>query len=402
MGSPYIRTIEDMEALYYKKSGMAILGSDDTVANIAKIDAPVLTGTTGVYNPIYGAYAWAQLNLEANAFGVLPKNVWHRSGWRVITTRSAGTGADGRAEAAALPDSVKPVFAQVSTLPKTHADVFEVSEVQEYLAQSGNDDAYGDMASMRRYMAMEHAESINIALLADAGTVAGYNIESLDRIVSNYASLAGDKDGTGAAYDAGDLDPYGPSSTSFNRDGGATYLDSVTVYNGGTLRPLTDDLVREVMYKTAQNGAKSMMWFTGHDTSNDIAGLYQSQVRYMGETMIKPSVNGIQTLDGKEGISGGLRVATLYQYPVIVSKNTLLDTASGKSRLFLLDSSNPEGFDLPRLSIKIAKPTQYFEAGINAGTPFAVNKFTDKGLYRTMGELICTFFKAQGKITNLA
>jgi hypothetical protein len=112
-------------------------------------------------------------------------------------------------------------------------------------------------------------------------------------------------------------------------------------------------------------------------------------------------VNGIQVLDGKEGIVGGLRVATLYGYPIIVSKNTITDTTSGKSRLFLLDSSNPEGYDLPRLCIKMAKPTQYFEAGINAGTPFAVNKFTDKGLYRTMGELICTFFKVQGKITNL-
>ncbi len=30
-----------------------------------------------------GAYAWAQLNLEANPFGILPKHPWDKSGWRL-------------------------------------------------------------------------------------------------------------------------------------------------------------------------------------------------------------------------------------------------------------------------------------------------------------------------------
>jgi hypothetical protein len=53
------------------------------------------------------------------------------------------------------------------------------------------------------------------------------------------------------------------------------------------------------------------------------------------------------------------------------------------------------------MHLKIAKPTQYFETGISSGNPFAINAFADEGLYRTMAELVCTFFKAHGKLRDL-
>ena len=61
-----IRTIDELEALYY--------GYNRNL--LRKADAPITTSTVGVFNAIYGAYAWAQLNLEANAFGILPKYPW--------------------------------------------------------------------------------------------------------------------------------------------------------------------------------------------------------------------------------------------------------------------------------------------------------------------------------------
>ena len=57
-----IKTIDELEALYY--------GYNRNL--LRKADAPVTTSTTGTFNAIFGAYAWAQLNLEANAFGILP------------------------------------------------------------------------------------------------------------------------------------------------------------------------------------------------------------------------------------------------------------------------------------------------------------------------------------------
>lgn len=36
------------------------------------------------FNPIFGAKAWAALNLEASAFATLPKHPWDKSGWRIF------------------------------------------------------------------------------------------------------------------------------------------------------------------------------------------------------------------------------------------------------------------------------------------------------------------------------
>ena len=74
-------TIQELETYFYGD-------------NIAKADAPVTSGTTGVFNPVFGKFVWDMYNQEANCFGLLPKDVWRKSGWRISTAR-AGTTADG-------------------------------------------------------------------------------------------------------------------------------------------------------------------------------------------------------------------------------------------------------------------------------------------------------------------
>ena len=54
--------------------------------------------------------------------------------------------------------------------------------------------------------------------------------------------------------------------------------------------------------------------------------------------------------------------------------------------------------DTDYLEWGVLRPTGYFEAGIRTGDPFVVGKFTQKGLYRTVGNLICRRFDVQGKI----
>ena len=124
----YLNTIEDMERLYYTEKGAKF---------IQKSDAPVLSTTTGVYNAVYGAEVWRQLNQADTAFGLMPKVPFNRSGWRVITARAdaitSPTGGVG--EGAALPDTVKPTFQEVSTKPKEVVRTFNVSTKQEYLAK---------------------------------------------------------------------------------------------------------------------------------------------------------------------------------------------------------------------------------------------------------------------------
>lgn len=375
----YIHNIEDLERLYYSRAGSQL---------IQKADAPVLTTTTGVYNAVFGAKVWANLNLEANAFGVLPKTPWLRSGWRVITARASATVTGGVAENAALPDTLKPTFLEVSTKPKTVAHNFDVSEVHEFLSTESADDVVGDLAFMRQYMGQEHKEHVNKMLLTDVDTLASNSIESLDRVVSTYGEV------TNCGITAGDSDIF-----SIDRDAATGWSDAFVSHNSNTDRELTDTLLRTIQQNVLTNGANpdGQLWFTGYDTFFKITGLYEPQVRYasIGEKDISIGVNGVET---PKGGAVGLKVSTLYGKPLILSKNTPQDTIS---RLYLLDTSNPEGFDIPRLCIKIAKPTQYFEAGMNTGDPFGINRLGNEGMYRTMGELICTFFAAQGKIRDL-
>ncbi len=397
--SEIIKTIEDMEKLYYSRAGQHFLNPDDLLSPFITKDAPVVTSTTGVYNAVYGAQAWVQLNMEANTLGYLPKFPWKRSGWRVITDRTASLPYGGRAETATLPATVQPTFAEVSTKPKLAAVTFEVGEVQEYLATQGGDDAFAAMSDMRTYMAVEHKEDMNAMLNTEGGTTASNNLESIDRVSANYAELSNKVSDQSNPFVTDDLDIYGQ-----NRDGGATWADGYVsqTATSGTMRTLTDSLLNSLLQNTLANGANpdGQIIQTGYDAWSAINQLYDAQVRYnvLGTSWVQPGVNGIKT---QEGTGVGIQVATLFNKPVIQSKNTVKETG-GISRVYMLDLSNPEGFDLPRLCLKIAKPSQYFEAGINQGNPFSVNKFSTKGMYRTMGELICTFFKVQGKIRDLS
>lgn len=398
--SEIIRTIDDMEKLYYSQAGQQFLQSNDVISPfMTKSDAPVITTTTGVYNAVYGAQAWVQLNQEANTVGLLPKFPWKRSGWRVITARTASLPYGGRAETATLPPTVKPTFGEVSTKPKLSAVTFQAGEVQEYLATQGGDDAFAAMADLRTYMAVEHKEDLNKQVNTQGGTLAANNFETIDRVTANYAELSNKESDQSTGFSAGDLDIYGQ-----DRDGGASWADAYVsqTATSGTMRALTDSLLNSLLQNTLTNGANGagQIIQTGYDSWSAINQLYDSQVRYnvIGTAKVQPGVNGVKTQTGTEV---GIQVATLFSKPVIQSKDSIIETG-GISRIYMLDLSNPEGFDLPRLCMKVAKPTQYFEAGINQGTPFAVNSFSTKGMYRTMGELICTFFKVQGKIRDLS
>ena len=191
MSNSSIKTIDELEAQYYGYNRNFL----------RKADSPVTTSTAGVFNAIFGAYAWAQLNLEANAFGILPKYPWDKSGWRVITakptvdTAQGNTALGGVAEGGTIPDEILPTVAELDVRPKTMSLVFSASEVMEWLSSHSKDDIWGGLGSLRLYMAVQHKELLNRALLADvegtvtgSGTFAGTaDFESLDRIISSNA-----------------------------------------------------------------------------------------------------------------------------------------------------------------------------------------------------------------------
>jgi hypothetical protein len=276
----------------------------------------------------------------------------------------------------------------ITAKPKTIAHVFTNSEIQEFLATANHDDAIATMEMLRTYFAKEHAEHINRMLLTDVGTPAGYNMESIDRVVSSYSESS--ISGVGSNADIYGIDRHGSTTHE-------AWADAQVLHNNGTPRDLTDDLIRQLLRSCMHYGANPTMWLTGYDTYAKIQGLFTPEVRYsvIGDSKVKVGVNGVETFEGNEV---GIHVSTLYGIPMIISKDTKQDTIS---RLYLLDTSNPEGYPMPRLCIRVAKPTQYFEAGTNTQTELLLGSFINKGMYRTIAELICTRFNVQGKLRDL-
>tara|TARA_R110002110_G_scaffold253868_1_gene469704 strand:- start:225 stop:1370 length:1146 start_codon:yes stop_codon:yes gene_type:complete len=381
-----------MERYYYgagTNMGFGYSGSE-----LLKADAPMLSTTAGTYQAIYGRKVWSQLNQEFNAFSILPKKPWDRSGWRVVTSKPSTSVGGGIAENGTLPDTTKPVFQNVAAKPKTIAHTFDMSEVAIFL--NDKDDGLGDIRSvLKEEMGKHHAEHINQMLTQDVDTPAGNDIESLDRVTANAATM----DSTGDPYSthhvtgnntahisaAADLDIY-----SIDRSAN-TWSDaeiSVASDAGLTERVLSLDHLDEMFQKIWIRGGNPKVILTGYDTLMRIQQLLQSQQRFMEEKRVVPTYNGVK---GVPGVEAGFIVATYNGVPIIPSKDVAPD---GISRIYLLDTDY--------LYYSTAKPTQYFESGIETGDPFAINRLGQEGLYRTMGEVWTTFFGGQGSIRDLS
>jgi hypothetical protein len=397
-----IRTMEDMERYYY---GLG-LGND-----VMKADAPILTSTSGIYNPIYGAKIWSQLNLEANTFAMLPKAVWDHSGFRVLTAKPVFTyygqggytvAPGGVAENSAIPDTQKPTWAQLYSKPKTIVHPFNASEAAQFMGTI--DDALGDyMKQMREYMGLHHAEHINRMLNAEGvvGTAVqeGYDAQSLDRIFSRKTESDGTMDMADGSTPphAASNDVYVNGSTIDRSDSSNfSWADAIVNWSGtkGALRSLTLDVMDSTFKDIWQAGGTPKVIQCGYDSLKATQRLLQAQQRFVEFKTVVPTYGGVK---GVEGVQAGFIVATYNGVPMIPTKDALQDqpsgTPAGLSRMYFMDTDY--------LTIKVAKPTQYFEAGISTGNPFAVNAIGDKGLYRTMLDLICTRFNVQAKIRDL-
>jgi hypothetical protein len=364
MARDYIRTITDMERYFYG-AGNA-MGYSYSGSELLKADAPMLSTTAGIYQAIYGRKVWSQLNQEFNAFSILPKRPWERSGWRVITERPSFTVGGGLAENSTLPDTTKPTFQHIAAKPKTVAHTFDMSETAMFLADK--DDGLGDIRSvLKEEMGKHHAEHINRMLTQDKGTVAGNDFESLDRVTT------GDTASTNDIY-------------SIDRSANSWSLAEHSE-NSGTDRVLSLDHLDEIFRLTWERGGNPKVILTGYDTLMRLQQLLQSQQRFMEEKRVTPTYNGVK---GVPGIEAGFIVATYNGVPIIPSKDVTKDTLS---RMYFLDTDY--------LYFSTAIPTQYFESGIETGDPFAINRLGQEGMYRTMGELWTTFFGGHASIRDL-
>ena len=429
-----IRTIQDLERATYggnfgNNQLMKAYGIASGVnAGLHTDSSSGAFSPNALYNLVYGQKVWSMLNREINAFAMLPKKPWSSSGWRVMIERALGgtgdvisiTGGTGQGSVTlndiggvsenasfttGATNELSPIAPKYETLfvsPKTIAHQFEISELAAAIAKI--DDGIGDiMAAYREEVGVTHAEMMNHMLLTplesktDGTGLTGYvgenNIASLYEIVSSKAELEAADGGNLFA----DVIPtklktlYGKDRSHADNNG---WMDSYVDYGdySGSRRPLTLNLLNTALRELQIRGASPKVILTGYDTIQALGELLQSQERYMGRTEVLPTVNGIKGVKGREV---GFKVATYHDIPIIPCKEMgSTGSGSGLSDIFILDTDH--------LHFATLKPTEYFETGIDSGDPFSVDGLRNKGMYRTIGEVVCTFLKAQGKITNLS
>ena len=428
-----IRTIQDLEAATYGASfgNNSLLKAYGTGAGFSQgIHSDSNAGAftpNALYNLVYGQKVWSMLNREINAFAMLPKKPWSSSGWRVMIERAIGGQGDllditagsnsqnategrigGVAENASFTtlanQDFSPIAPKYETLfvsPKTIAHQFEISELAAAMAKI--DDGIGDiMAAYREEVGVTHAEMMNHMLLTPLesksdganGLVAGVenNILSLYEIITSKEELeAADGGGLFAGNLATGMKTlYGKDRTLAANN---TWMDSFVSFGDyASRRPLTLNLLNTALRELQIRGASPKVILTGYDTIQALGELLQSQERFMGRTEVMPTVNGIKGVKGREV---GFKVATYHDIPIIPCKEMgSTGSGSGLSDIFILDTDH--------LHFATLKPTEYFETGIDSGDPFSVDGLRNKGMYRTIGEVVCTYLKAQGKITNLS
>ena len=376
MARNYIRTVTDMERYYY--GAVNAMGYSYSGSELLKADSPMLSSTAGTYNAIYGRKVWSQMNQEFNAFSILPKRPWDRSGWRVLTDKpNSGAVHGGVAENAALPDTVKPTFQHVAAKPKTIAHTFDMSETAIFLADK--DDGMGDIRSvLKEEMGKHHAEMVNKMLLTDVTTKANNNIESIDRVTTADSTAMT----SGTHYDTHDEDIY-----SIDRSANSWSFAEGNADTGSTNRTLSLDHLDDLFQKIWVRGGNPKVILTKYDTLMRLQQLLQSQQRFMEEKRVTPTYNGVK---GVPGMEAGFVVATYNGVPIIPSKDVAADRIG---RMYFLDTDY--------MYFSTAIPTQYYESGIETGDPFAINRLGQEGMYRTMGELWTTFFGGQGSIRDL-
>ena len=400
--SGYFKTIGDLERATYGMGSDNLLKATGATSGIHAGHALATPGGDAtLHNLIYGQKVWSMINREINALSILPKKPWKSSGWRIMSERAIGGAADtfavsdlddlgGTAENAALSGitNVKPVFKNLHVSPKTIAHTFEISEIAQLMA--GLDDGLGDLiATYREEVGVSHAESMNKMVLQDLTAVAGTGIDAhatkadnslmtLYKIVATHAET----NALGTLTSKNEL--YGTARHATD----TPYLESYVDSNSGTERNLTVNLLNTALRNLMARGGEPKVILTGYDTIQTLGELLQAQERFMGRTEVTPTHNGIKGVEGREV---GFRVATYHDIPIIPVKD-MPTGGAGISDMLILDTDH--------LFLCTLKPTEYFEGGINADV-FGHGKLGHRGLYRTVAETVCTYFRGQGKILDL-
>ena len=226
-----------------------------------------------MFNTVYGAKVYNQLNTKSEVFKLLKKEPWTQSGWRVLTGRHSGTAgvAETNSEAGGqLPATAQPDIQKVEADLKQVATTWEITTKAAMLSEA--DDGMGNLAAfMRKENSEAHLFGIDQMLLADCETAAGNNFESLDRVTISDAAA-------NALCDTrADADLWDITNNGIDRSANA-WSDPQVVHNSDTPRALKLEYLDTIIRGALEEGVNysSLILLTGYDTYQDLKQLMAS------------------------------------------------------------------------------------------------------------------------------
>ena len=303
-------------------------------------DFPSSSETVGKYGPIYGAKVWSYLNNASPIFKTLEKEVWKYSGFRVVVPSKTVT-TDGN----------KMRFASLDVRPSTFAHQFTWSKEQEK-----NDPSI--LGILREQFARHHVEMLNIQLWD------GINFNSaphsLNHLISSRSEVQSSLEGGCGFGDGQKLYPiqYGGEEVFVDRlKLTNSWADSLVYHNKGIPRVLTKEMLRSALLNQWESAGSPKLIFT-------VDELVPTVKEFVADEKLELEKGVVSVGSGK------------HHTPLV----------------FMLDTDY--------ISLRIAKPSQYFEAGPSVGD-HDMNEIQSTGMYRTVLNTVVRFFSPQVKIRDL-
>lgn len=211
-------------------------------------------GTGGIYNRRYGTEATVQVIYSEEVFGLAPKVPYLKSGHPLMSAASATSGG-GIALGGAVQTPDVRTYDQGYTTPKLHTKTIAVDK--SYSALEGKDDQVSSDQLVRDGIS-EWKDLIDRSLLTQFDTLAGNNIESIDRLTASSVERGA------CGETAGDEDFMNvdrSTDTWFN----ATVKHHSDVPQTYRLKDYEDALADIEKYK-GPRGLDAHLVLTGHDT----------------------------------------------------------------------------------------------------------------------------------------
>lgn len=368
------------------------------------------SGTAGINNEIFGAVMYNQVNLESQAYGVLPK-VDARSAqgdvqsFRITEDRAT---LNNPAEGASVGTASTYNVLEGNPEVKRAEMVIESSRLHDLEAQIEDDVAFSALTALAEEQVTSLVEDNGLLRGVESGVTPQYSADDamapLDRVIADGEEESSSDDVTGSAFADGDLDYAGfdRSANEFE-----AYVDKSTGTAPVSDRSLTEALMDDFLANWESFGTGSRenaVILTGYDTAQQLSSLQEDSGTFRIDVTGEAGREDVNDAETRFGVPGVFEFRGYKGVPIVPSN--AVPAHGTLSDIYVLDMSEGEAFGdgQPRPKIYIENyDSPYFERsgrGQEQGY-LATGEYKEKALFRHDHEVVCVDSSAQGKLRDL-